>query len=118
MKVSYLFAACLLLSVLLVGCSTEAAKENDLLHDYALAKRIAAKSLTSEQRKEILPWKLETVNPISASNIPSFIQTDDLNPDSLIYKVQFYTSKDEILGPIGVYVDVASQAVVGHQLRN
>lgn len=104
-----------LLSILLTGCS---AANEDHFSDYTVAKRIAAEHLSKEDRQSILPWKSEIAVSIPLQKIPDYIDIDKLSSEARIYKVQYYTSKDERVGPIGIYVDVASETVIGLELRN
>lgn len=116
MKISYVvFCVVFLLTVLLTGCSDA---EESRLNDYAIAKRVASESLSPDERKSILPWKRESVMFLSNSKVPRYIETDDLSSEASIYRVQFFTSKDEFVGPIGVFVDVLSETVVGRQIRH
>lgn len=115
MKISNVFFFVSLLTVLLTGCSDA---EESRLNDYAIAKRVASESLSSDERMSILPWTRETVMSLPVSKVPGYIDTNDFSSELSIYKVQFFTSKDEIVGPIGVYVDVLSETVVGRQVRN
>lgn len=116
MKMSYVvFGSVFLLTVLLTGCSDAGESR---LNEYAIAKRVAFESLSPDERKSILPWKGETVMFLPISKVPGYVEADGLSSEASIYKVQFFTSKDEFVGPIGVFVDVLSESVVGCQIRN
>jgi len=115
MKIINSLVCIFFLIILLTGCSSS---NEDRLSDYTVSKRIAAENLSLDDRKSILPWKIEHATSIPLQKVPSYIQTAELSSEARIYKVQFYTSKDERVGPIGIYVDVDSETVIGRELRN
>lgn len=115
MRTLNMMAFIMILAMLFVGCSTI---NEDQLIEFTIAKRIAEEALTIDERSTVLPWKREIVTPISVERVPSYIDTKDLSTDAKIYKVEIQTSKDEIVGPIDIYVDVVSETVIGRQLRN
>lgn len=115
MRTLNMMAFIMILAMLFVGCSTI---NEDQLIEFTIAKRIAEEALTTDERSTVLPWKREIVTPISVERVPSYIDTKDLSTDAKIYKVEIQTSKDEIVGPIDIYVDVVSETVIGRQLRN
>lgn len=80
------------------------------------AKTIALNSLSKQEKETLLPWKIEIVSKVN--KVPPYIQTHDMELSSEIYKVTMYTTRDELLGPIGIYVDVEKNQVVGYEVRH
>ncbi|MCR8659434.1 hypothetical protein [Paenibacillus endoradicis] len=113
----------LVLLILLVGCS----KQSNLNHstqeyltenssrERSLAQKIAWENLSEEEVKSILPWTHATIGKVENSKIPHHIRSN--NPSN-VYKVTYATVKDELLGPIGIYVDMDASEIVGYDLRH
>jgi|GEM_PF-1593519 len=113
----------LMLLILLVGCSKQSNLNNsaqeylteNLYSERFLAQKIAWDSLSEEEVKSILPWTNATIGKVEDSKIPHHIRSN--NPSN-VYKVTYATVKDELLGPIGIYVDMDASEIVGHDIRH
>ncbi|BBH23830.1 hypothetical protein Back11_51750 [Paenibacillus baekrokdamisoli] len=78
-------------------------------------RKIAWHSLSIAEQKTIVgDWEMALVTKSSWTSIP--LKKFEL-PHSSVVRVVFKTTKDELLGPIGIYIDDATDEIVGYDAR-
>lgn len=90
-------------------------KQPVLPSERAIALKIATESMSENDKDSLVPGDVPTIQKV-ASYKP-WDQKKAIQSDHL-YKVSFRTTKDAMLGPLVMYVDTESQAILGYDIRH
>ncbi|WP_028563027.1 hypothetical protein [Paenibacillus pinihumi] len=99
----------------LVGCSKDYA--NTVKDEPTQMKKIAWEGLSKKEQKVVVgSWESATIEKIEVSKLKFPLIFLEKNSEN-IYRVTFKTTQDELLGPIGVYIDADIKKIVGYDIR-
>ncbi len=108
-----------IISVILVlvlfsgGCSKD--HENLIKDELTQLKEIAWDSLSNKEKKVVENnWERAKIEQIEQSKLQLIgLENNSTN----VYRVIFNTTQDEMLGPIGIYIDADRKEIIGHEPR-
>lgn len=120
MKDLFLIISILSLSILLIGCNNENQKKqvetvSDLEKVFMEMREIAWTSLDESAKETVIGnWKDAKVT--EESIIVEGRLMGDKKPIKVM-KVEFTTSQDRFLGPMGIYIDPFTKEIVSRDIR-
>ncbi|MEK3766041.1 hypothetical protein [Solibacillus sp. FSL K6-4121] len=116
MKNLFFVISFLSLNFLLFGCSNENQKEiNEVEKVYLEMREIAWTSL-SDMAKETVIGNWEDAK-VTEESIINERQTNGEEKLLKVLKVEFTTTQDRFLGPIGIYIDPSTKEIVSRDIR-
>ncbi|MFJ5625729.1 hypothetical protein ACIQD3_24430 [Peribacillus loiseleuriae] len=83
--------------------------------EYMESRQVAWDSLSENTKDTVIgDWQKAEVIEVSPDDVPQHIK---LEKNQKVVKVLFHTKQDELLGPIGLYIDHSSKEIIGRDPR-